>query len=68
MVRNGIRTMSFHTFLQYSTFWPIKKIPTTFQFMYLLGLASCDIWLFLNLKLGLKGESFELIEDIKIST
>lgn len=34
---------------------------------YLTDIAPCDSWLFLNLKIGLIGERFETIKDIKVN-
>jgi len=44
-----------------------NKISTIPQPPYLPDIAPCDFWLFPNLKLGLKGERFETIEDIKVN-
>ena len=44
-----------------------KKISTIPQPPYSPDIAPCDFWLFPNLKLGLKGERFATIEDIKVN-
>ncbi|KAL4091078.1 hypothetical protein QTP88_025819 [Uroleucon formosanum] len=44
-----------------------KKISTIPQPPYSPDIAPCDFWLFPNLKIGLKGERFATIEDIKVN-
>ncbi|KAL4084659.1 hypothetical protein QTP88_027586 [Uroleucon formosanum] len=44
-----------------------KKISTIPQPPYSPDIAPCDFWLFPNLNLGLKGERFATIEDIKVN-
>jgi len=54
-----------HTSLVVQQFLAEKNIPVITQPPYSLDLTPSDFWLFLTLKMGLKGMCFATVEDIK---
>ena len=56
---------SSHTSLVVQQFLAEKSIPVITQPPYSPDLAPSDFWLFLTLKMGLKGTRFATMEDIK---